>query len=104
MTLFVRDDKNRTLIEFEIVTRDGALEPSAALYVTNYTRFVLKTTYPQMQVADIFDTLSEIRGTYYETHILLNRPPIDRDQLKKWIQDIVEMSGVLQLGTHIVED
>jgi hypothetical protein len=104
MTLFVRDAENRSLIEFEMVKRDGNLEPSSAFYVINYTRFILKTEFHQMQVADIFDSLSEIRGTYYETHILLNRPPMSRVEMAKWIKEIIEMSGVLQLGTHIVED
>lgn len=105
MTLYVRDAENHSLIEFELASRDdGVLEPSAAIYIINYTRFLLKTTYHQMQVADIFDTLLEIRGTYYETHILLGRPAMDKDQMAKWMVEIVEMSGVLQLGTHLVVD
>lgn len=105
MTTFIRNAKNKTLIEFEVVKRDGELEPSAALYVANYSQFLL-TQAPEDQgkVIAIFEQLDEVRGWYYERYLMQGPRPGNREDIKQIIHTYISDSGVLQLGLHTVED
>jgi len=108
MTLFIRDSKNKTLIEFEAIKREGELEPSACLDVTGYSRFlILHSPREQDKIIEIFNNLDEIRGWYYEWYLTnRSRPrPENKDEMKILISSFLLDSGVYELdGVHLVED
>lgn len=107
MTLFIRDAKNKTLIEFEALRRDGDMEPSASLDVVNYSKFLILHPEEQNKIMEIFNNLSEIRGWYYEWYRANRSRPVPESarEMELIINSFLLDSGVFELdGLHLVED
>lgn len=77
MTLYIRDDKNRTIwgAEYWVANTDGYqhLEISSSIDVENYSRFLLANQERSDEIINVFDQLSEIRGWMWEVHFMTQK-------------------------------
>lgn len=76
MTLFLRDEKNKTILDLEVwvKTKDSNsfVELSSSVDISNYSLMLIKNTDKQKQLEMIadFDELSELRGWLWEVFFM----------------------------------
>lgn len=81
MTLYLRNDKNRTLFETDVWvntdynpdgTKHTYVELSATVNITNYSNLLLENIKNKNKVIHDFDSLSELRGWLWERYFMVD--------------------------------
>lgn len=103
MTLFLRTQENKSLIEIEVFEKDDHIDLSAAIYLQNYSEWLLSNNLDvQKQIIEDFDDLMEIRGWLWEQQEIENEPvnfEKIRKAVQKWMEEIRD-----RYGLYYVED
>lgn len=74
MTLFIRDNQNRSIVDLEIyVKKDNDksyVELSSDIILTPYSEFLLANLDRKDEIVDAFSTISELRGWLWESYFV----------------------------------
>ena len=76
MTLFLRDEKNKTILDLDVWVKtedsNSFVELSSSVNISNYSLMLIKNTDKQKQLEMIadFDELSELRGWLWEVFFM----------------------------------
>jgi len=72
MTLFLRDSKNRSILDVECWVKNNYVELSSAINIANYSLLLLSETdkIKQFQLIKDFNVLSELRGWLWEVYFM----------------------------------
>ena len=79
MTLFLRNEKNETILDLEVwvKTEDSYsfVELSSSIDINNYSLMLIKNTDKEKQIEMIsdFDELSELRGWLWEVFFMVKK-------------------------------
>lgn len=65
MIYFLRDKKNRTILDCEVYEKDGRPEICSTIIITPYSDYLLSHS-RQSDVIQTFDRLSQLRGWLWE--------------------------------------
>lgn len=104
MTLFLRDNKNETIVDIEFNGSDG-IDLDCVVCIQPYSRLLLEAVgpYKQIEIISIFDQIQELRGWLFEQFLPFYKgdDPYN-DALKELRSLLKEVSGKLNLA--YVED
>lgn len=79
MTLFLRDDKNNSIVDLEcwVKTEDehSFVELSVSVDIMHYTRFLLDNLDRSMEIVVDFSEIDELRGWLWEVYFMDNNDP-----------------------------
>ena len=105
MTLFLRDKKNKTVVDVELYKTEGHIELSVFIDIAQYSKLLLATEKEKQDpIIEAFDFLSELRGWLWEIHFM-GRKNIDSEfeevqgKVRSFLDDIGKLTGL-----HRVED
>lgn len=110
MTLFLRDKKNRTLVDIDIWVKteddNSFIEIRSSIDIEMYSLHLLskKDRHEQFQMISYFNQINEVRGWLWETYFMgRQNNPLEYDnvlsELRKNLEIIAEYCDL-----HIVED
>lgn len=106
MTLFLRDEKNRTLVDIELYKKDGCVEISSSVDIENYSRLLLSSCceIKQQYMITHFDFLSELRGWLWERYFSSKKNTVEEyDNVVEEVRKILDEIGS-KIGLHRIED
>jgi tRNA C32,U32 (ribose-2'-O)-methylase TrmJ len=110
MTLFLRNEKNETILDLEvwIKTEDSYsfVELSSSIDIKNYSLMLIKNTDKEKQIEMIsdFDELSELRGWLWEVFFR-----VKKNEPKEYDSVVQELKVILKkvadkYGLFVVQD
>lgn len=74
MTIFIRDQKNKTILDLEyyIETKDNYsfIEISSSIIIDTYSQFLVNNLNRKDEIIQDFDDLSELRGWLWEVYFM----------------------------------
>ena len=79
MILYLRDEKNRTILDLELYVKTeddrSFVELASSIDIKNYSLFLLNEKHPlrQSQIIRDFDELSELRGWLWESYFMVKK-------------------------------
>lgn len=110
MILFLRDEKNNTILDLEVwvKTEDSHsfVELSSSVDIRNYSLMLIKNTDKEKQLEMIadFDELSELRGWLWEVFFMVkNNEPKEYYSVVKELRTILKKVGD-KYGLFLIED
>jgi len=95
MTLFLRNNKNESIVDIEIwVKRDAETKRSfvelrSVVCIKPYSEFLLANSAEKEEIIDTFDNISELRGWMWENYFMVkdNTP----DELQNVVNEVSDM-------------
>jgi hypothetical protein len=109
MTLFLRNEKNETILELEvwIKTEDSYsfVELSSIIDIKNYSLMLINTDKEkQIEMISDFDELSELRGWLWEVFFM-----VKKNEPKEYDSVVQELKAILKnvadkYGLFVVQD
>lgn len=84
MVLFIRDQRNKTIVDLEIISdRDGKVKDIHSIIATEpYSRFLLGNVDRAAEIVPDFEELSNLRGWFFESYSIRNKAAEYSDVLK----------------------
>jgi hypothetical protein len=113
MIFFLRNDKNKTIIEAELYTKDythgedgSYIELSSTVDIENYSHFLLDNQDNKDNIIQIIDRLSELRGWLWEEYFSSERNEYSDDIIRDIYQQVEHIfeEAAKQLNLQYVED
>ena len=110
MTLFLRNEKNETILDLEVwvKTEDSYsfVELSSSIDIKNYSLMLIKNTDKEKKIEMIsdFDELSELRGWLWEVFFMVkNNEPKEYDSVVQELKVILKKVAD-KYGLFVVQD
>lgn len=110
MTLFLRDEKNKTILDLDVWVKtedsNSFVELSSSVNISNYSLMLIKNTDKQKQLEMIadFDELSELRGWLWEVFFMGKKnEPKEYESVVKELKVILKKVAE-KYGLFVVQD
>ena len=109
MTLFLRDDKDNTIVDLEVWVKkeDGNefVDISCSIVISHYSKLLLSIEkHKQQQFIDTFDEISGLRGWLWEVYFMGGDN--DPKEYKNVLNEVRQMLSAVanRYGLRVVED
>ena len=104
MTLFIRNKKNRTIVDLEFYKTKGHVELHSSVIIDTYSKFLLENLDRKDEIVNDFNEISELRGWLWESYFMGDENTDDKyDDILKILRDrLHEISKKYDL--YYVED
>lgn len=78
MTLYLRNQKNQTIVDIEFYKKENYLELKSVIVIDTYSEFLLSNLDRKNEIIKTFDYLSELRGWLWEIYFMKKRNTIEK--------------------------
>ena len=90
MILFIRNNKNQTIVDLEIYERDGYVKMGITIDIANYSALLLEKIEMAEEIIGDFDSITELKGWLWEVHFKGAQNTADKfEEALKVIKDIL---------------
>ncbi len=110
MTLFLRNEKNQTILDLDVWVKtedsNSFVEISSSVDISNYSQMLIKNTDSKIQQEMIkdFDELSELRGWLWEVFFMGGKnDPKEFDKVATELKQILKTIAE-KYGLFVVQD
>jgi hypothetical protein len=108
MTLFIRDNQNRSIVDLELyIKRDDEklyVELSSVIEIIPYSEFLLANLDRKEEIIDAFSTISELRSWLWESYFMDDENTADKyDEVINVVGAILKKIAA-DLGLNYIED
>lgn len=102
MTIYLRNEKNQSLLDLEVWKKGETTEVSAGVPIKAYSMLLLSRPSQTDYIIDAFDELDQLRGWYWERFVERN----PNHTMKELLDAIYEILTPIckELDLHIVTD
>jgi hypothetical protein len=69
MTLYLRNEQNRTIVDIELYKKNNYVELSSSIDIENYSNYLLNNLNRKNEIISDFNDLSELRGWLWEVFL-----------------------------------
>ena len=69
MTLYLRNEKNRTIVDIDLYVKEDYVELHSSIDIENYSNYLLNNLDRKNEIISDFDDLSELRGWLWEVFL-----------------------------------
>lgn len=83
MTLFLRNDRNETIVDIELNEGENGLDLRSVVIIETYSELLLKNLNISDEVISDFSELSELRGWFWEVFMEMSDKPTFIDARKQ---------------------
>ena len=68
MVLFIRNKKNRSIVDLDVYTKEGYIEITSCVLIDTYSEFLLENLDRKEEIISDFNEISELRGWLWEKY------------------------------------
>lgn len=93
MTIFLRNNKNQTIVDIEFNDSKKGMDLHAAVEIDTYSKLLLDNLNRKEEVIEDFNNISQLRGWFWEIYMELTDEPTFNDaiaQIKNKLIPIAE--------------
>lgn len=83
MTLFLRNARNESVVEIEIIFTDDKKELRSSVAIAPYSNLLIDNLDAKDEVISDFSNISELRSWFWETYIAMDKNPSKKGCIEK---------------------
>lgn len=105
MTLFIRDKRNKTVVEVEVFTTDdGGVDISSTVVIEPYSNFLGENIENNLQIIRDFSRLQQLRSWFWEVYMQgRTKTNVSQQQVVNEVRDILQ-TVANEYGLFYTED
>lgn len=104
MTLFLRTQKNFTILDVEYYKKEGQLDVRAVIDITQYSKLLLENLERKDEIISTFRDLTDLRGWLWERYFMgEENTDLEYDNVLKELRNILKEAAT-KFNLYYVED
>lgn len=105
MVLFIRDKRDKTIVDVEVYTTDdGGVDISSTVVIEPYSKFLVENIEDDLQIIRDFGRLQELRGWFWNVYMQgRTKTNVTQQQVVNELRDILQ-TVANEYGLFYTED